>query len=230
MKRLDRLIIILKHSKLGMFAFISLLYGVLFGGMFNISMVMHKKETILDFVKTMYFSGGGYFCIFVIAIVILFVAQNTKLFLSLSMPKKDIFKIWNDLVLYMASIGSIILYSILIITINDAEFLSKRILNMNINAMALVDHLKLFLIIILVVATIIIIGSIIAAIGNNYGLFIAFGLLGIFLSLIIFSIPLIKTTLFWGDYLLIKIITLILIDVLLWFINRKLIYNTEVVR
>jgi len=224
-----RLKFILKYSKIHVFAFISFFYGLIFGGMFSLGELVSEKASIGKFLFGSLATGGLYFCIFSIAIIAIYIGKNTKAFISLSMSRKTIIRMWYEIVIYMASINTII---ILLLAIIGPHYASNipRLMDMDFTNLTPMDVLVLIVFLWVSNQLIIQMTSLIINIGNRFSLILAFTALILSLSLIVLSVIPLLNLIIWGELLIPIILIITILTSVLFVINKQLLKHVEVTR
>jgi len=224
-----RLTFILKYSKIHVFALISFFYGLLFGGLFNLGELVGEKASIGNFLFGSLATGGIYFCIFSIAVIAIYIGKNTKAFISLSMSRKNIIKMWNEIIIYMASINTVIIMLLAIWGPNYATDM-PRLLDMDFRNLSIIDALVLIVFIWVSNQLIIQLTSLVTNIGNRYSIVLAFTCLISSLALIVLSIIPLLNLIIWGELLIPVILIITILNSVLFLVNRHLLKHVEVTR
>lgn len=234
MNAIKRINIIIKSAKIFQLLIMGLIYGLLFGGIGQIFVYTSGKISLTVFIVNVLFYIFGYECIFLFVILIIISALNVKVYLSLGMERRDVFKIWRDAFLYItgfiAAFMVVSFYYVLNYVSNAASTLESRALNMDFNSLTTFNNVVIIVLIILVVLFLNSSVSMLVGIGNKFGIIICFASVGVILGIIALLIPSIINLIQWGDNLYIFIIGLIAANLLMFYANKKMIITMEVVR
>ncbi|MDA3847573.1 MAG: hypothetical protein PF505_13710 [Vallitaleaceae bacterium] len=224
-----RLAFILKYSKIHIFAFISIFYGLVFGGIFSLGEMADGNVPIAKFLFNSLLTGGLYFCLFSVAIVAIYIGKNTKAFISLSMSRKVIIKMWYEIVIYMATINTII---ITILALVGPHYTSNmpRLLNMDFLNLTAKDILVLIVLVWISNQLLIQIISLVTNIGNRYNMVVASTSLFLSLAFIVFAIKPMLDLIIWGELLIPVMLIITILTMLLIAVNKYLLKRVEVTR
>lgn len=231
MNVMNRIRIIGVSTNVKMLLIMGLAYGVVFGGISQGFLLAAGETTVAKFVVSILMYGAMYECMFLFVILIVIIAVNTKGYISLGMERLTVYKIWRDLLIFITSFMIIVFNVIVWFNIGDDEiFLKGRAFNINFNGLEVTDYLKIFGIIALVACLMNVSVSLIANIGNRYGIINCFAALGVFLGIVIMCIPKLIRLVMWGDGFSMFCIILAVLNCILFMGSKKLIMNTEVGR
>ena len=228
MKRLQRLKLLWLNSYIGPFMLIAVIYGILFGGPTAIfSKSMDLVSIILSITGSMFF----YFSIFILGITALYIGLNVKVLLSFGISRKDSTQIWNDILLYgtLFISGFSWLYFTVIVKRIQPGF-GARVLNMDMNALSLNDHLRLVLLLGLTVFLLLNIFSFVTAVGGKYGILCIVGMISLVIAAGLFLVPLIVGLVVWGTHYYAMIVGLAAAGIILWSVTRHYVIRMEVSR
>jgi hypothetical protein len=159
----------------------------------------------------------------------IYMGQSTKAFVSLSMPRKMIIKLWKELVIMVTLMVTIIVMTIILISRRiDIDII--RLFNMDLDHMGVKELLVMFVIIMVIFHTILQLVSIISNIGNNYGIINLITAIAIGIAIIVTMIIPLLNLIIWGDNLYLYIAVLTVVNFLMMHVNKKMLKRVEVLR
>lgn len=226
----ERLPIVVKYSQLHLFLLISFVYGIIFGGIIQIVDFINNEVVWNELIFSALATGGGYFCIFSLAMIGIYMGQSTKAFISLSMPRKMIIKLWRELTFLISLVDTIIIMTIFFMAryFDNIDFL--RLMNMDLVQVSPREFLTIFVLVFLGFMFIFQIISLIANIGNNHGLLNMFSAIALGLALVFAMIVPVINLVVWGQFLYIYMAALVIVNLGLIHVNKRMLNRVEVVR
>lgn len=226
----NRLKLVLTFTNFHLFALIAIIYGVFFGGLLNLSDALSGETSARAAMATSFTTGGFYFCFFSVAMIIIFVTMNTKLFKSFSVSEKIIQKMWHDLTIIVTLVNTIILMAVILLLKTTADY-HVRILNMDIITGGISVYIILALLIALATLFTIQLMTLLSNIGNHHGLLYALGSSILVLSTALFlGVDFVKHVIFWGEHVLPITAGTLILTIILYLINKRMLRNIEVGR
>lgn len=211
-----------------------ILFGPLYGTISSIPSFikyLNGNASLFRFFVEMFLLIVSYSSLFLWSIITLIVGFHIKSYLSLGMTHKTVLRIWKDMMAFIS--GFMVLSVGIVILISQRGIpasLRRRILNVDFNALSIIEVIKVLAFVIAIVLFANLMGTLFCTVANRFGGFLCTALILCAVSLTFLLIKPIAMLLIWGDNYAITLVVITVIDIVLIFVNKKWILQTEVVR